>query len=64
MHILLIKSIVWFIRCISDYDVKISSETLLLNTLTAVSVAKGVRLKIDLNPDSIGILEQILLLYI
>lgn len=52
------------IRGISDYYVKTSSETLLLNTLSALSVARGMRLKIDLSPDGTGNLETILLLYI
>lgn len=63
MHILLIQSVVWFVKCISDYYANTSSETLLLNTLTAGSVAKGMKLKIDLNPDGTDNLELILLLY-
>lgn len=52
------------IRGISDYYVRTSYETLLLNTLSAPSVARGMRLKIDLSPDGTGNLETILLLYI
>lgn len=77
-HLLLVLLCVWHeegnaprsdtrdnkIRGISDYYVKTSSETLLLNTLSVLSVARGMGLKIDLSPDGTGNLETILLLYI